>query len=254
MDLLLATPVGQTVPAERLGLTCAHMAYRIGTGPKLLGIRMSDSIKGGLMLLDCPNAGEDGDPTGCCSQILTECRRRGYGGIVCDFDSPPSNCIEQLIAILDRHCTAEGWSLHVPESYAPFAPAARVLISSVLTSGSLERRLHAAMERYGSSRPVLAIEWLREDLALPSDQRRGQPITQQALDEQIRQLEPAVFFDRGLCAHYYTYMAQRSQAHFVIFDTPNSIRAKLALARQLNLPAVLMAEPELRGNLDAVFA
>lgn len=250
MEILLALPAGQAAP-EGLALTCAHMAYRVGPGPVLLGIRLPGELRGGLMLLDCAGFDGAGDPSDCCSQILGECRRREFQGIVCDFDCPPAGCLGQLVSVLDRCCTGEGWALYVPEAYASFAPGARVLIPSALTSGTLERRLRAAQERYGADRPALAVEWLREDLPLPAD-GRGEPITQATLDEKIRRLQPAVFFDKGLCAHYFTYMVKGGQAHFVLFDTARSIRAKVVLARRLSLPAVLMAAPEVGGSLSVI--
>lgn len=253
MEILLALPAGQPVPEVQAALTCAHMAYRVGPGPRLLGIRLPDRLRGGLMYLDCAGFDGSGQPEDCASQILGECRRRGFQGILCDFEGPPSGCLGPLAAILDRCCAAEGWALHVPEAYAPFAPAARVLISSALTAGTLERRLRSAMERYGPQRVVLAVEWLREDLPLPGGSR-GEPIPQAALEAQLRQLSPAVFFDRGLCAHYYTYMNSRHQAHFVVFDTPRSLRAKLTLAQRLGLPAALLAAPEVEGHLEEILA
>lgn len=251
MERLLALPVGHTAPPTHYGLLPAHMAYRIGNGPILLGIRLPDDLQGGLMFLDCVGFDGMGDPLPCCSQILGECQRRNYRGIICDFEGPPTPCLSQLLTILDQQCAREGWSLYVPEAWAACAPAARVLIPSAVTNGTLERRLRLAKERYGSTRPVLAVEWLREDLPLPSDQR-GEPMTQLALENQIRRLEPAIFFDRGLCAHYYTYRAPNGKAHFVLFDTPRSIRAKLALAEQLGLPAILMAAPEVEGRWGEV--
>jgi len=252
MELLLALPVGHAAPPAEYGLTPAHMAYRIGNGPTLLGIRLPEGLQGGLMYLDCVGFDGLGDPLPCCSQVLGECRRRNYSGIICDFEGPPTACLSQLLSVLDQQCEKEGWSLYVTEACAAQAPAARVMIPSAVTNGTLERRLRIAKERYGPTRPVLAVEWLREDLPLPSD-RRGDAISQLTLENQLRRLEPAIFFDRGLCAHYYTYRGQNGQAHFVLFDTPRSIRAKLSLARQAGLPAVLLAEPELEHRWNEIF-
>ena len=252
MELLLALPVGHTAPPTHYGLIAAHMAYRIGNGPILLGIRLPDDLQGGLMFLDCVGFDGSGDPLPCCSQILGECRRRNYQGIVCDFEGQPTPCLTQLLSTLDQYCVKEGWSLHVPEACAACAPSARVLIPSAVTNGTLERRLRIARDRYGPARPVLAVEWLREDLPLPSD-KRGEAMTQLALENQIRRLEPAIFFDRGLCAHYYTYRAPNGKAHFVVFDSSRSIRAKLALAKQMGLPAVLVAEPEMENRWEEIF-
>ena len=106
------------------------------------------------------------------------------------------------------------------------------------------------MGHYGG-RTALAVEWVREDFPLPAA-GRGDPITQAALEEQIHRLEPAVFFDRGLCAHYYTYMTA-GQAHFVLFDTPRSIREKLAVAERLGVAAALLPGPEVAPFAEEIF-
>ncbi len=188
---------------------------------------------------------------GCCRQILGECRRRSFRGIVCDFEGMPAGCMGKLVEILDRNCAAQGWSLYVPECYASHAPQARVLIPSALTHGTLERRLREGLERYGKGRATLAVEWVREDFLLPA-RGRGEPVSREKLEGQMSRLEPAVFFDKGLCAHYYTYM-KGPQAHFVLFDTPRSIREKLNLANRLGLAAALLPGPEIEEHLEEIF-
>jgi len=230
MELFIASFPGQTAPA---GLTPAHMAYRIGSGPKLLGIRMSTPPKGGLMMVDCRDFDGLGDPASCCRQIVGECRRRGFRGVICDFEGPPVGCLPRLVEQLSKQV-----ALYVPELFAGCSPTARILIPSALTAGTLERRLQNAASRYGTERLALAVEWLREDFLLPAS-GRGDPLTQSNLDDQIRRLEPAIFFDRGLCAHYYTYMIG-GKAHFVLFDTPRSIREKLSVAQRAGVTAALL--------------
>ena len=250
-ELLLALPAGRTTDGERYGLTPAHMAYRVGLGPKLLGTRLPQGLRGGLMQIDCAGFDGKGDPLDCCRQILGECRRRGCRGIVCDFEGMPSDCLVKMAEVLDRNCNAQGWALYVPECYAPHAPHARVLIPSALTHGTLERRLREAAGQYGPQRTVLAVEWVREDFLLPAG-GRGAPLSPDALEGMLRRLEPAVFLDRGLCAHYFTYMAG-PKAHFVLFDTPRSIREKLSLADRLGLCAALLPQPEIEPHLDEIF-
>ena len=250
-ELLLALPAGRETGGRSFGLAPAHMAYRIGPGPRLLGIQLPQGLRGGLMLVDCAGFDGTGDPVGCCRQILGECRRRSFRGIVCDFEGMPTECLGKLVEILDRNCAAQGWGLYVPESYAPRAPQARVLIPSALTHGTLERRLGEAAERYGAGRTALAVEWVREDFLLPA-RGRGEPLSREALEGQMERLEPAVFFDRGLCAHYYTYM-RGPQAHFVLFDTHKSVRAKLDTAQRLGLAAALLPQPEVEEHLEEIF-
>ena len=250
MELILALPAGHAMPAVH-GPIPAHMAYRIGPGPVLLGISLPEDHKGGLMLLDCPDFDGKGDPLPCCSQIMGECRRREYRGIICDFEAPPVGCMGTLLGTLDRLCAKESWTLYVPEALAALAPGAKVLIPSPVRTGTLERRLRLAIDRFGPGRPVLAVEWLREDSVLPSA-GQGSPLTRAALEQLLHTLEPAVFFDRGLCAHYFTYMAPDGQAHFVLFDSPRSLKAKILLAGELGLPAVLMAAPEVETHLGEI--
>lgn len=252
-ELLLALPGGQECPAGNGGITPVHMAYRIGSGPKLLGVRLPADLRGGLMMVDCRDFDGQGDPTGCCRQILGECRRRGFRGVVCDFEGPPTGCLIPMAGLLARGCAQQGWALYVPEAYAPHTPGARVLIPSCLTSGTLERRIQTALSHYPPQRLTLAVEWVREDFLLPAS-GRGSPMSHAALDEQLHRLEPAVFFDRGLCAHYYTYMSPGGQAHFVLFDTPRSIREKLTVANRLGLTSALLPGPETAGCLGEILS
>ena len=159
-ELLLALPAGRETQGRSIGLTPAHMAYRVGPGPKLLGIRLPQNLRGGLMQVDCAGFDGGGDPVGCCRQILGECRRRAYRGIVCDFEGPPLGCLPRLVEILDRNCAAQGWTLYVPESCAPQAPHARVLIPSALTRGTLERRLKDGVtaDQCGEAFPLAAAD------------------------------------------------------------------------------------------------
>ena len=250
-ELLLALPAGRETRGRSFGLAPAHMAYRVGVGPKLLGIQLPQGLRGGLMQVDCAGFDGEGDPVGCCRQILGECRRRSFRGIVCDFEGMPAGCLGKLVEILDRNCAAQSWTLYVPECYAPHAPQARVLIPSALTHGTLERRLREAVERYGAERTALAVEWVREDFLLPA-RGRGEPIPRETLEEMLRRLEPAVFLDKGLCAHYFTYM-KGPQAHFVLFDTPRSIREKLSTAKRLGIAAALLPQPEVEEHLEEIF-
>lgn len=250
-ELLLALPAGRETRGREFGLIPAHMAYRIGPGPRLLGIRLPQGLRGGLMQVDCAGFDGEGDPVGCCRQILGECRRRSFRGIVCDFEGLPVGCLGRLVEILGRNCAAQGWALYVPECYAAQAPKARVLIPSALTHGTLERRLGEALERYGAGRAALAVEWVREEFPLPA-RGRGKPIARETLEDMLRRLEPAVFFDRGLCAHYFTY-TRGPQAHFVLFDTPRSIREKLDLAQRLEVEAALLPGPEVEGCMEELF-
>ena len=116
----------------------------------------------------------------------------------------------------------------------------------------MSRTLSAAAQRYGRERVVLAIDAGAEDFPLPAA-GPGTPLEPDALRQLMARLEPAVFFDRGLCAHYFTYMTRPGGAHFVLFDTPRSVRAKLDAAQSAGIGAALLAAPQAEGWLDELF-
>lgn len=238
-DTFIITLPPRQLPALRgWQVTPAHLAYRLGPGPHLFRAD-STAPRGGLMVAD--DREFDGlGPTGpLCQEILRECQARGFSGAILDFEGrlPP---LEQIAAALDEQFARRGLSLYVGERYAPCAPHARVMIPSALSGGSLQRRLEEALERFGESRVVLALETRREDFFLPSPSGSGQPLSEQELEQLRQKLSPSVFFSGDLCARYFTYMSRDNGAHFVLFDDADTLCRKADTARQLNIRTFLV--------------
>ncbi len=238
MDTYIITLPPQQLPALRgWQATPAHLAYRLGPGPHLFRAG-STSPRGGLMVVDDQDFDGLG-PTGpLCQEIVRECQVRGFSGAILDFENrlPP---LEQIAAALDEPFARRGWTLIVPERYASAAPHARVAIPSALSGGSLQKRLEEALERFGESRVVLALEKRAEDFFLPSPTGSGQPLTEQELEGLKQRLSPSVFFSGELCTRYFTYMSRESGAHFVLFDDGDTLRHKVDVARRLGIHTFL---------------
>ena len=249
MELLYILPTGWDIPPSSFSLTPAHLRYRLGPGPRLLGGGLTPALRGGAMVVGGP--APPGDPACLCRQIMAECARRCFDRVIFDGEGAPTEPLGRLAAALGESCQRAGLPLYLPETLAPYAPHCRVLVSSALRSGTLEGRLGAAAERYGTDRIALAVEVLAEDAPLPV-RGAGEPLEREALDALMARLEPAVFFDRGLCAHYFTYLSRGGQAHFVLFDTPRSVREKLSLAGRLGVPSALLAAPQTEGWLEEI--
>jgi len=238
MDTFIITLPPRQLPAlQGWRVTPAHLAYRLGPGPHLF--RADNTVpRGGLMVVD--DRGFDGlGPTGpLCLESFRECQARGFSGAILDFDSrlPP---LEQIARQLEEQFARRGWSLYVPEAYGPRIPHARVMIPSALSGGSLQRRLEEALERFGESRVVLALEKRAEDFSLPSPTGSGKPLSEQELEELRQRLSPSVFFSGELCARYFTYMSRESGGHFVLFDDGDTLRRKVEVARKLSIRTYL---------------
>lgn len=251
LDLILAVPVSDVPAAQRWGLAMAHMAYRIGGGPHLFRAGLPVTACGGLMYVDDSGFDGRGDPGPFCQEVVRECAHRSYSGVVCDFERPltlSGRIVGDLAALLSR----QGKPLYVSESYARYADAAKVLIPSALSGGTLQGRLQEAVERYGAGRVVLAVQRTAEDFYLPAPTGAGTPLTLEELQQRMEERAPSVFFSDELCARYFTYMNRQSGAHFIIFDDGGTIRKKLQVAERLGIRQALLPYPEIADLLGEI--
>lgn len=251
LELLYILPAGwgdRPVPPP---LIPTHLCYRLGEGGILLGAGLSPALQGGAMAVT--GSVPEGKPEALCQQILSECQRRNFTQIVADVEGESTGVAALFAATLDEQCHRAAIPLYLPESLASCSTHCRVLLSSAIRSGTLERALQTAAQQYGLERLALALEVVAEDTPLPV-RGSGTPLGQSELEQLMTRLEPAVFFDRGLCAHYFTYTPRGGGAHFVLFDTTRSLREKLAVARKLGIPFVLLAAPQVEHCLGELFS
>lgn len=252
-QLILAAPPECCEKASSSGLTVARLCYRVGRGGHLCRAGTSEKRPGGLMgLCSAPLPGP-GDPGKLCREILRECTAQGMTGVLCDLEGEPDAFWSAALGQLGRACAQRGWSLYVPESCGGVTEDCRVLVSSLLSAGSLEKRLRTALARFGGDRVVLCAQRAMEDYTLPSVDGAGVHLTRSELAGRMKRFAPAVFFDRGLCAHHFTYM-DSSTAHFVLFDDCASLRRKLALAADLGIRRAVLAWPEVEDILPQLMA
>ena len=246
MDQFLVTvPPQQLQQLRGTGVTAAHLAYRVGRGPRLLRASLPGPLRGGLMVVELGNYDAPGHPMSFCQEVLMECMAHSYTGVFLDFDSRLPY-LERLANTLDGVLHARGLRLLVPESYGPCSPHAQVVISSALSGGTLTGRLREVRERFGRDRVVLALEKSAEDFALPSPSGCGTPLSQEELDGMLDKMRPCVFFSTPLCARYFTYMSRDSGAHFVLFDDGDTMHRKIQVAQQAGIHVFLLPWTQLR--------
>lgn len=251
--LILTTPPDRLAQARQTGLTLGHMAYRIGRGSHLFRSGAPIPLRGGLMVADAPNADRRGDPGQLCQEIVRECAARGFRGVICNFDGPPTPFLERMLSQLDSICARKGLELHVPECYGPCTKTARVLISSALSGGSLAQRLEECAQRFhGPERLTLALERVAEDFFLPAPSGSGRPMSREELRRQLEQRSPNVFFSNELCARYFTYMSRETGAHFILFDDAVSIRRKLQVAQTAGIGRAVVSLTNIDDLLDSL--
>ncbi len=252
-QLILIAPPADSDRAASFGLSVAHMSYRIGRGGHLYRMQTQKPARGGLMALDAAGFDGNGDPAQLCREIVRECSQRGYEGVLCDLEGEPAPFLADAVRRLGQIANQRGWPLYVTEDCAGFTEHGRVLIPTLLSSGTLEERLRAALARYGAGRVTLAVQRSAEDYTLPSAAGEGVHLTRGELAQRVKRFSPAIYFDHGLCAHHFTYM-ERSVAHFVLFDDSASILRKLSLAKELGIDRAVLAFPEVEDILPQLLS
>lgn len=245
---LLAPPQLQGGLAS-YGLTMAHPAYRVGQGPHLFRTQLPTPLTGGVMVLDHREFDGAGKAELFCQEVVRECAARSFQGVFCDFEGAPLPVLERAVALLAPTFQKRGWSLYVPPSYAAHAPAAKVVLSTALSGGSLRRYLREAIDGYGVQRVALGLQWSCEDFVLPARDGSGRSMTRAELSELLEKRRPAVYFSDDLCAHYFTYMPTGGSPHFILYDDGESMEKKLRMAAEMGIGEAFLPCPEAQEEL-----
>lgn len=222
-----------------------HMAYAVGEGGKLLRSSIPQALRGGLLGLSdrCATLPEDTAPL--CRAIAQECAQRRFGGVVADFDGERRGNRLPFLSRLGALLAQSGRRLYVPEAFA--VPESQVLICTAISGGTLRERLADAAARYGE-RVALDCQRLMMDFALPCRSGEGTPLTHAELDALRERHTPTVFFSAELCANYFSY-AEDGRLHFVLFDTVETLRRKMQLARERGIETAFLQYPEVADLL-----
>lgn len=253
MQVYLSVTPQEAQSAAKYRRPLAHVAYRIGSESSLLRQSMLLQTRGGLLSVSDREAPEIHDPEALCAAVLRECSRRGFQGVLLDFEEPPRPDRTDFAARLGPLLASSRRSLYLPEAYGAI-PSAVTLISAAVSGGSYNDYLReAAGRRGGAGRLALDLERLRMDFRLPALTGQGEPLSAQALKQLMEQESPAVFFSPELCARYFTY-TRDGESHFVLFDDAETLKQKLRTGTALGFSAAFFMWPEIRDIAEELFS
>ena len=246
MELYLATDGLRLQQAMACTAQLAHMSYRIGPDGALLASPLPDSLRGGLLMLSDEGGTYPDEPEGLCRQLVHECMRRRYAGVILDA-APPEEFCRRLDEIMAR----QGRRLYVPEAAAEFAPHAAAVVCTALTSGNLEDRLTEAAEKWGPERVALDLQRMMVDFPLSAGAGGGVPLGV----EELHRLAAgrATYFSRPLCARYFTHR-EGGGARFVLFDDVQTLKSKMETAERLGIREGFFMLPEVEDLGQGLFA
>lgn len=255
MQIYLAVTPGEYQTAAPYCRAFAHVAYRIGSDSTLLRQNLLLQTKGGLLCVTDRDAPNIPDPEKLCAAVQRECSRRGYVGVLLDFELPPAPDRQAFAQLLAQQLAAARRTLYVPERYAHTVPMAVPLVCTALSGGNFTERLReAAAAQGGAGKLALDIQRLRMEFSLPSKNGRGTPLSQQELQRLLEQESPSIFFSEDLCARYFTY-TRNGDTRFVLFDDADTLGRKLRIGSSLGFSAAFFMWPEIRdiaGNIPGL--
>lgn len=229
--------------ATKLNYDLAYMTYRICPSGHLL--RADIPPKGGIMYLD--DSGTVSESSYIADEILHECSSRHFSGVVLDLSPDFPKSMAQTIA---KVCIKNSLQVYVPP-YLSFCQNSIVLISTGISSGSLNTRLVSAIRQYGSKRVALAIDYLRTDFTLPAKNANGQELSDTQLKDLMNKYRSPSFYSKELCTYYFTYRTQ-NKSHLVLYDNAVSIKRKLTLGKSLGIDTAFMFYPHVKDILSGI--
>lgn len=243
--MLVLTPPHRLTQLRGRGATPCHLAYTMGPGPHLLSTGLPAALRGGVMAVTGRERTEEEGTQAFCREVMRECAVRGFQGVLCDWEQPPTPFWRELAGELEDCLTGRGLKLYVPEEYGAYTRRAGVLVSTALCGGSLTLRLREAADRFGPERLTAALQRSGEDLTLPAPEGVGETLSPGELEERMRRTGSTAYFSPELCARYFTYRDGAGRTHFVLFDDGDTMARKLEVARREGIRCFLAAWPEI---------
>ena len=240
MQLYLTVDATHESDAAGLSRSLAHMCYRIGPASRLM---RNAAPKGGVMVLTDAGCPSFQQPKQLTEDILQECRRCRFSGVLADFEGPSNEDSHRFLTELSQQLRRAGKRFYVPLSRAALFPDAHVLFGTALSGGNYYQHLRHTAKELSARRIALDLQWLRMEFPLPCPSGAGRTLKPQQLKDLMTRQQPVSLFSEALCAHYFTY-AQGAEHRFVLYDTEDSMVKKLRFAAELGCSGAFLLYSE----------
>lgn len=245
-NLTLVCAGADAVAASGYGLPLLHLCMGVGPGGGIRRLRLPAQTQG--QYLGVSDFGIEGSiPKFCAEALVFEVKKRRMRGIFADFerDTP---AVHTLLRDLDALLAAAHLPLFVPVGQAAQVQHAHLVAETALSGGNLEEYLGDLLEQY-PGRLAAALRPISADYRLPAQSSEGTPLSRTDRVALQQKYGAQSFFSRDLCAKYFTYMDEKGNGHFVLFDDDSTLEAKLVRLDALGIQPVFALYPDVRTLL-----
>ena len=231
---------------SRPALPLVHVAYAVGQGGCLTRCDATAFPRGGLMGLSDRCTGAIPRIDTLCRTIVAECVKRGFQGVLADFETNPYSDRLSFLSRLSARLSARRMAL-----YCPLSPPGRGRSASrrhwpfrrVAARAAGGNRLPlwrgASGARLGTRNDGLSPPLSLRLRHTAHARRTARPAGKASI---VR-----LFFPRA-DGEYFTYSAG-SGTHFVLFDDAETLRQKVRLAQGLGIQTAFLMFPEISDLL-----
>ena len=249
IKIILASPPDTLKEASHLGYDTSHMIYRVGQDRHLYRADLPLFLPGNILSVDDAGFQGDGPVSVLSSEIVKECTLNRYTGVVLDVRKENTAFFSKLTPLLLQSLEPFGIRLYVPEWLFERAKGVKVLISTFMSTGTLQGKLRRAIAAYGAENIAADIPCSRMSYTLPVEKYPPKELSLPELTALSRKYQTSSFFSKELYAYYFTYTSG-GKTEFVLYDNVGSIRRKLALLQSFGIREAFLLYPEVSDWLD----
>lgn len=243
-DLFIAAAGADARRVRESGRPCLSLCCGIGQNGRLSWRELPPSMKGDCLGI-CSLNYQDWpvDAEGIAADVLFEVERRGCAGVLADFETPSSGILA-MVKALDTSLSAHNIPFFIPPALGMETQNAYVVIDTALSGGSLSELIEENQKKFGENRIAAQLLQVSNDFTLPSLNTDGVPISKEERENLLNGYHASVFYSRELCAKYFTYMDEKGQGHFVLFDDNTTLEKKLSMLENLGIQYKFMLYPD----------
>lgn len=231
-DMILVCAGTESVRARESGLPLLQFGLRLQADGSVYRALLS----GKQEYLGVMDQGMKRFSASTCDQLIAEAQRAGACAIFLDCEAH-TQAVDEFLKALDQQTEKHKLRLFVPLCQAQSVTHACLVASTAISGGCLRERFQELTQQY-PNRVAADLRAISRDFLLPSANTEGIPLSVQARDALRGKIGAQTFFSRELCARYFTYMDEKNNGHFVLFDDADTLQAKCRCLQELEVSPI----------------
>ena len=247
LRIIAACPPEYVSSASAKRLAIAHMCYRVCRDGRLYMAEGAEP-KGGIMAVDFSEQFQKPAIPYLSEAIIRECLRRSFSGVFLDapkFSAPDNRAA--ALAITEK-ASSIGITVYISSHSYSKSRGLKAVIGTAVSGGTFAGYLSSAVQKYGAENLAIEADLIMSDFILPDRSGKGKSLTKDEFKTLYSGYGKNSFFSKELMAYYFTYHAN-GKTHFVLYETSQSIRAKLSAANKMGISTAFLYYPDFNGTV-----